>query len=195
MQHQINRQVRIEEREDHTLVMQVKKDAIANAVEIFPKTLKEKKSQSIPQYSDYLDQRVSKSNTLSVKGGGQTLVLKSKPANIFSHDHQRPQTKKLHLEVSQQSSETGADCLSKKDKKRERDQLRRRIIEEKKEKRRLKDRERRLRQKLEKEKQKREEEERILFQKRRDEKVFTKLAEKKTEEDEKQSRKKINIEV
>jgi hypothetical protein len=41
--------------------------------------------------------------------------------------------------------------MSKKDRKRERDALRRRAIEEKKEKRRLKDRERRLKQKLEKE--------------------------------------------
>jgi hypothetical protein len=42
---------------------------------------------------------------------------------------------------------------------------------------------------------KRQEEERILFSKRRDEKVYTKHAEKKIEDEEKLSRKKINIEV
>jgi hypothetical protein len=42
---------------------------------------------------------------------------------------------------------------------------------------------------------KRQEEERILFSKRRDEKVYSKQGEKKTEDDEKLTRKKINIEV
>lgn len=57
-----------------------------------------------------------------------------------------PLSKKQQIDSSLQSSQQQiADYMSKKDRKRERDALRRRMIEEKKEKRRLKDRERRLR--------------------------------------------------
>ena len=120
-------------------------------------------------------------------------MVNSKSSKMISNDFQRyPESK---IDTSQQSSQQLAEFMSKKDRKRERDALRRRAIEEKKEKRRLKDRERRLKQKLEKEQLKRQEEEKILFSKRRDEKVYSKHAEKKIEDEEKLSRKKINIEV
>ena len=79
-------------------------------------------------------------------------MLNSKSSKIISNDFQRyPLSNKQQIDSSLQSSQQIVDYMSKKDRKRERDALRRRAIEEKKEKRRIKDRERRLKQKLERE--------------------------------------------
>ena len=79
-------------------------------------------------------------------------MLNSKSSKIISNDFQRyPLSNKQQIDYSLQSSQQIVDYMSKKDRKRERDALRRRAIEEKKEKRRIKDRERRLKQKLERE--------------------------------------------